>query len=172
MLDIYAQFKDQLNLLIGAALTYIGFIAQAKYTRRDSQRKTILEKTEKAYMLSQALYEGHRREILNFEQNFRTESAKYLAARKHPGNESAELKMILQCYFPTLEWFTKEINIDHQPLKNLFIGFDSAALHDPKLTLEEHAEKLKELNRHLKSLGDTSNKLKAALAAKARESVR
>jgi hypothetical protein len=171
MLEFYIQFKDQLNLLIGAGLTYIGFIAQAKYTRRDSQRKTILEKTEKAYMLSQALYEGHRREILNFEQNFQSEPAKYLVARKHPGNESAELKMILQCYFPTLEWFTKNIDIDHQPLKSLFIGFDSTALHDPKLTAVEHKEKLKVINEHLKALGETSNKLKAALAVKARESI-
>jgi hypothetical protein len=162
--DVLA-FKDQLNLLLGALITYIGFYIQGRLSAKQLRNKLLLEKIERAYTLCQLVYEGHKREIENARKNFLSNRKVYISKRKHPGQEMSELKMLLRCYVPELNPFEVTLNLSHKPLKDeLFKILDESTSIEKSFDSAEFDSVMIKCDDHLKHLGETTVQLKKKLA--------
>jgi hypothetical protein len=169
--DVLA-FKDQLNLLLGALISYAGFYVQGKVVSKQAKEKLLLEKIERAYTLCQLIYEGHKREISNARLNFLTNRELFISNRLHPGKEMSELKMLLRCYVPELISFEKTLNVSHKPMKEeIFQQLDDAAIHGRSIDANSFELLMTECDRHLTHLGETTVNLKQKLAIEAGRNV-
>lgn len=161
-------FKDQINLILGALIAYLSFVAQGRITHRQAREKLALEKIERCYALCQAVYDGHLREVGNLEQNLEKAPAVFLAQRRHPGAEMSELKMLLKCYTTGLDRYLPALDTSHKPLKDHFRRYEVMCRAGSAVTPEDAARYIEEAKRLLAGLGDTTAELKDQLAARAR----
>ena len=168
MLDLIDAFKDQINLILGALIAYVSFVAQGRITHRQAQQRLALEKIERCYALCQAVYDGHLREIGNLEQHMATAPAVFLVQRRHPGAEMSELKMLLRCYTDGLDRFIPALDTSHKPLKENFQRYEGLCRSGDALSLVDAARHATEAKVLLAVLGETTAELKRELARQAK----
>ncbi len=168
MVEFIEAFKDQINLVLGALIAYLSFVAQGRITHRQAQEKLALEKIERCYALCQAVYDGHLREVGNLEQNLEKAPAAFLAQRRHPGAEMSELKMLLKCYTNGLDHYIPALDTSHKPLKDNFRKYEALCRSGTVVSHEDVVRHVAESKVLLALLGDTTAELKDKLAMRAK----
>lgn len=161
--EILKALVPSLNILLGAFAAWLGARYQAWVNDRIQKARLKTEKLERAYMLCQSIYDGHRREINKAKSHLPSDPGKFMEARQHPGMEMSELKMLIRSYTPELADSLQLIDTGHEPLKKAFRKLEQQVL-------EKHAFDQQELSRsfglweqHLNDLGTGSNAIKRGL---------
>ena len=168
MSEFITLYREELNLVLGAAIAYLGFFIQARASSQQSKKQLFLEKIERCYALCQLVYDGHKREITNATKNFMVNKELYLSNRNHPGQEMSELRMILRCYVPKLTKFEAEFDKSHKSLKDeIFRMLDDAVLTGQSIELNEFEAEMRRCDSLLNQLAKVTSELKVELAKQA-----
>ena len=162
--EALAIVGESLKILLGALAAVMGAYIQSKLADKNSKAKLKTEKFERIYALCQAVYDGHRREIINARKYFIKKPEKFLENRNHPGSEMSELKMLISSYAPDLEALIKVIDDGHSPLKKIFVEFDRVALSKPPLLQKELDDKLASCTLSLSDVGNGANEIKSSIS--------
>ena len=162
-MDPIVSFIPVISALIGGLLTYLGIYATQRLTRTREQKQYYRVKLERAYMLAQSLYDGHKTEIDKLKASEKLQAAEWLQNRKHPGEVMSEIKMIAGMYVPALQSALDDVNKHHQVLKSTFLKIDEE-MRSGASTWTSRSQTAREMNIELEHLGYRLNDLKRKLA--------
>jgi hypothetical protein len=158
-----SEIVKSLNVLLGALCGYGGAFLQSRLSEKNTKKKLLTEKLETAYGLCQAIYDGHRREMMNARQNLPTDKDTFLKNRNHPGSEVSQLKMLLRSYAPDLAPHLKTLDGGHARLKESFFNLEKKVLSGHGITEAEITKCYGEWENYLATLGKGTNKIKAGI---------
>lgn len=161
--DAANEFVKSLNILLGALCGYGGAFLQSRLNEKNTKKKLLAEKLETAYGLCQAIYDGHRREMINARQNLPADKDTFLKSRNHPGSEVSQLKMLIRSYAPDLAPHLKTLDGGHAQLKKSFFDLEKKVLSGHGITEAEIAGCYSEWEKYLNILGQGTNKIKAGI---------
>ncbi|WP_247243730.1 hypothetical protein [Pseudorhizobium tarimense] len=132
-------------------------------------KRLILERLEKAYELSQSVYDGYELQnqlLLNTQLR---DANEWLTLRKHPGKEMNELKMLIRVYADGLIEKLDAMDVHHQDLKTLHKRMDNVVREGtPPLSARTQTDQQR-VEADLAALGDATNALKTELVTLLRE---
>ncbi|MEZ0231231.1 MAG: hypothetical protein ACAH12_00195 [Methylophilaceae bacterium] len=154
-------FFSSLNIVLGALCGLGGAIIQNNLLAKNTKKQLLATKLERAYVLCQLIYDGHKREISNAKKNLPNNIPEYLNKRNHPGAEMSEVKLILRGYAPNISNNLTFLDNGHEPLKLAFIELDEKINSGSIPTSVELSTLFKVYDNHLKTLSVGSNKVKA-----------
>ncbi|MBT0664678.1 hypothetical protein KI809_10245 [Geobacter pelophilus] len=161
--DAANVFVGSLNVVLGALCGYGGAFLQSRLNEKNTKKKLLAEKLETAYGLCQAIYDGHRREMINARQNLPADKDTFLNNRNHPGSDVSRLKMLIRSYAPDLVPHLETLDGGHTPLKNNFIELEKKVLSGHGITEGEIPGLYREWEGYLTVLGQGTNKIKAGI---------
>ncbi|SMX29855.1 hypothetical protein TRP8649_03994 [Pelagimonas phthalicica] len=101
--------------LAGGIALFIRYLSGKAEKRRKRS-----EKLERAFLLSQEIYDSHSDRIDWLKTLDRPKPHEWFNAPRHPGSEMAELKYIIRGYFGAIEPHLLEYYRGHQCLKDVF----------------------------------------------------
>jgi hypothetical protein len=162
--EAMAIIGESVKIVLGAGAAIMGAYFQSKLADKKSKANLKTEKFERIYYLCQAVYDGHRKEIINARKYFIKKPEKYLENRNHPGSEMSELKMLISSYAPDLEFLIEIIDKGHRPLKEAFVEFDRVALAKPPILQTELDNRLVTCTERLVDVGNGANEIKSNIA--------
>jgi len=139
-----------------------GALIQSRLSEANRKNRLLAEKLERAYMLCQDIYDGHKREMLNAVNNLPDSPTLFLERRNHPGKEVSELKMLIRSYAPDLKIKLVQLDKGHEPLKKEFRKLEQlvASGNISELSI---TEKNQQWEGYLSELGQGSNGIKAGI---------
>lgn len=161
--DVLKALIPSLNILLGAFIAWLGARYQAWVNDRIHKARLKTEKLERAYLLCQSIYDGHRREINNARRHLPSEPEKFMEARQHPGMEMSELKMLIRSYTPELADSLQLIDTGHEPLKKAFRKLEQDVLAKHAFDAQSLNDGFSLWDRHLQDLSAGSNAIKRGL---------
>lgn len=161
--DAANVFVGSINVVLGALCGYGVAFLQSRLNEKNTKKKLLAEKLETAYGLCQAIYDGHRREMINARQNLPADKATFLKNRNHPGSDVSQLKMLIRSYAPDLSPHLEELDNGHTPLKKTFIKLEKKVLSGLGITEDEIAGCYREWEVNLTTLGQGINKIKKGI---------
>lgn len=166
MEEIISALTESLNILLGALAALAGTLLQARLSERNNKRRLKAEKLERAYLLCQAVYDGHNREIINAKRYLPNSPEKYSEHRKHPGAEMSELKMLIRTHAKELSGSLTSIDSGHEPLKQSFRELDRVILSGALPNADALAARFNQWDIFLKNLSKGSSEIKKGLENK------
>lgn len=161
--NILKDVTSTLHIVLGALIAWLGSWYQNRLNGQAQKARLKAEKLERAYLLCQSIYDGHRREINNAKRYIPSEPGKFLEARLHPGMEMSELKMLIRSYTPALAASLDLLDTGHVPLKKAFRKLDEDVLNKHVFDAQALAQDFKKWDRHLQDLSDGANAIKMGL---------
>ncbi|MDO6739119.1 hypothetical protein [Wenyingzhuangia sp. 2_MG-2023] len=159
-MNLSSEIFNTINIVIGAGCALIGAYFQTRFNDKNKKKYLLSEKLERTYSLCQDIYDGHKREISNIENNLPENTNKFLENRKHPGKETSELKMLIKSYHPEINYLLKDLNKSHSILKKNALTIEEKIRVYKTISDEELIVLNNELNEEIINLGKTLNIIK------------
>lgn len=163
--DPFTALSAMINVLIGAGAAYLGGSLQARHNERLQKTRIQIEKLERAHMLAQQIYDGHKREIGKARKYLPADPHAFSSARQHPGMEMSELKMLITIYLPSLKGSLEPIKAEHASLKTSFKTVDDQVLGEVQLYKADCLQTFRAWEQNLEDLGKGCDALKRGLEA-------
>ena len=113
-----------LGVLAGGLMAILGIHSQARLGASQERRRLRAEKLERAYLLCQAVYDGHKQELVKARRLLPAQTTEFSQSRKHPGAEMSELKMLVRCYAAAYAHDLKGMEDAHSALKKGFLDLE------------------------------------------------
>lgn len=159
------EFIASVNVVLGALIGFLGAMIQLKINNGNQKSRLLAEKLERAHMLAQDVYDGHRKEILKAKRYLPVNIDEYLAKREHPGAKMNELKMLVYGYFPEFSKFLVDAERGHSELKAAFRSMDDklAETGERQLSFDISSD---DWDAALKLVASGTRELKKALEGK------
>ncbi|MDE1965511.1 MAG: hypothetical protein KGI42_16600 [Xanthomonadaceae bacterium] len=156
--------SDAVHVALGAGAALAGGLIQATFNERRERIRLRASKLERSYQLCQAVYDGHKREILKAHHLLPNNAAKFKDVRQHPGAEMSELKFLLRAYSPGVLDSLERLDKAHRPLKDSFATIDDLIATEGSLSEEAFAALSASWKQNLKDLGIACQELKIKIA--------
>ena len=163
METLISEVSSSLNIILGACCALLGGLFQSRISEKNRKRHIHAEKLERAYMLCQEIYDGHKREMLNAVNNLPYSPKLFLELRNHPGKETSELKMLIRCYAPELSPKLKELDKGHNPLRKDFRELEKRVASGETNFKPGIVELDQQWQSYLSQLGQGTNGIKAGI---------
>lgn len=155
-----------LGALVGGLLTYLGIYSTQRLIRGKEQRQYLLAKLERAYLLTQSLYDGHKSEVSKLKASENITAADWMRRRKHPGEVMNEIKMIVGMYFPALQSALDDVDKYHQAIKESFLKIDQE-MQSGSSKWVDRSKVANDMRTKLEYLGNRLTVLKHKIASQA-----
>ena len=162
-LEFLAWAKEPLNIVLGATAAIIGGLIQSRRDQKQSNARLKAEKLERAYSLCQEIYDRHKQQVDIARLYLPSDRASYRDARKHPGAEMSELKMLVRCYSPSLAHLLESIDAGHKPLKVRFAELDEMSFPGATMDTQVVGKILNDLDLYLRAVSKGSGDIKSGI---------
>lgn len=158
-----------MSAVVAAIIALLGVWIGQFLTGRREKREYKCTRLERAYLLCQKLYDGHKAEIAKVKiANHTISSRDWLQQRNHPGEHMNEIKMIVSMYAPGLQENLDEMDKGHQLLKDRFDTIDNKFSSGVNIDLSNQ-NLISNLESFLSTLGTGMNVLKEGLGKAVRK---
>lgn len=150
--------------LVVAVIAIGGIYVTHRLNKTKEKTQYKREKLERAYMLTQHLFDGHKAEIYKLKASENVTGPDWRQNRKHPGEVMNELKMIVSVYFSELTRELDDVGKCHRILKEAFYKIDEEMFNGSS-TWSSRGKVAIDMEKELKQLGKGLGSLKRGIVS-------